>query len=621
MSLLGATGCGKPESSGVIAGPRVPIAALRAREALRARAGETLASAAGVALPDKQILFGDLHVHTTFSADAFMMSLPILQGEGARPVADACDFARYCSALDFWSINDHAESITPQRWRQTKEAIRQCNAVAGNPADPDTVAFLGWEWSQVGRTPADHYGHKNVIFKGLAEDEVPRRAIHSSSYAYWAMRQGQPRWQRLILPLLDWPNRQRYFDLDRFVADTRSVRECAVGIDTRELPDDCSEGAATPRELFEKLAQWGFDTLVIPHGTTWGLYTPQGSTWDKQLSADQHDPTRQTLFEVYSGHGNSEEYRSWRAALYDNDGSVVCPGPSDGYEPCCWRAGEIIRHHCDDPESVECQRRVKKARHDFLAAGLSGRLTVPGAEVADWLDCGSCPDCFNASMNYRPGGSAQYVLALSKFDDPNNPRRFNFGFIASSDNHRARPGTGYKEWGRRFNTEAAGPRDREWFERVFPQSREDAAKESRSFDPVTSDLRPYQTTDFERQASFFMTGGLVAIHAEGRSREAIWSALKSREVYATSGERILLWFDLLNGSEGPVHMGGNTELAGVPRFRVHAVGSFEQLPGCPRLVWGSLNADRLESLCRGECYNPGDRRHSITRIEVVRIRP
>ena len=31
------------------------------------------------------IYFGDLHVHTTFSQDAFMFSLPMLQGEGAHP--------------------------------------------------------------------------------------------------------------------------------------------------------------------------------------------------------------------------------------------------------------------------------------------------------------------------------------------------------------------------------------------------------------------------------------------------------------------------------------------------------------------------------------------------------
>ena len=74
-----------------------------------------------------QILFGDFHVHSTFSADAHIASLPIAGGSSVHPVADACDFARHCSALDFWAITAHSEATNPKRWRETKEIIRECN--------------------------------------------------------------------------------------------------------------------------------------------------------------------------------------------------------------------------------------------------------------------------------------------------------------------------------------------------------------------------------------------------------------------------------------------------------------------------------------------------------------
>jgi hypothetical protein len=68
-------------------------------------------------------------------------------------------------------------------------------------------------------------------------------------------------------------------------------------------------------------------------------------------------------------------------------------------------------------------------------------------------------------------------------------------------------------------------------------------------------------------------------------------------------------------------MGGETRLAGTPRFEVRAVGAYEQMPGCPKHATESLDPERLQRLCLGECYHPGDRRRLITRIEVVRIRP
>jgi Protein of unknown function (DUF3604) len=579
-----------------------------------ARKPDAVVATSAVGTSGKLVLFGDLHVHTSYSWDGALGSLPLIGGEGSHPPADACDYARYCSNLDFFALTDHAESMLPERWAEEKQSIRECNARAGDAANPDLVAFTGFEWSQAGLTPEQHWGHRCVIFPGTDDAELPARPIgaldRSTRWSNMARTLRRGRW----LGPQHWESSTEYVE---FMERLAASEHCPEGVDVHALPADCLEMAATPRELHEKLDQWGFPALTIPHGTTWGTYTPATTTIDKHLDPLQYDGERMRLVEIMSGHGNSEQYRSWHDFERGPDGAAVCPEPTSDFLPCCWQAGEIMRARCGDLPEDECERRVEEAKQAVMAAGTRPQRVFPDAPPEAWLDCDQCRDCFKPSYGYRPRESVQYAMTRSRPGADGAPLRFRYGFLASSDNHAARPGTGYKQTDPVRHSDVLGgfPFPLGW---VF--SRRPQLEDPRQPAHPRPDDAGVVGAD-QRVTSFLYPGGLVAVHAEGRSRSAIWDALERREVYGTSGPRILLWFDLLNAPGGPAPMGSEQRLAEAPRFVVRAVGSFEPAPGCPASSREALSAERLRRLCNGECANPSDRRRVIQAIEVIRIRP
>ena len=293
---------------------------------------------------------------------------------------------------------------------------------------------------------------------------------------------------------------------------------------------------------------------------------------------------------------------------------MICPEPTDDFLPCCWQAGEMQKQRCDGLNEGECSARIELAKRYTLAGGPYSNMVFPEAKPEEWLNCDQCTDCFKPAFNYRPKQSAQYALAISNFEsNKEDPQRYNFGFIASTDDHTARPGTGYKQYERRKMTFAMGPKSKMW---EYTYKAEDP-----NFPELPKTMPGESQPDSERVSSFVYPGGILAVHSQGRSKDQIWYALKNKNVYGTSGPRILLWFDLVNSPTGDAPMGSDITMSQNPRFVVRAAGSFKQKEGCPSESIDALSSKRLDYLCVGECYNPSDERHGIERIEIIKITP
>ena len=568
-------------------------------------------------LSEKTILFGDLHVHTTYSLDAFIGNLPILEGEGTHPAADACNYARFCANLDFFSINDHAEFLTRREWTDTIKSLRDCSRISNESDETSIIPFLGWEWTQTSLDIEKHYGHKNVILKSL-HDNIPERPIGAPDHKFFRSIVDAPAYALFGAMLYDYKNTSYYLNYRQRQLLIKNLEYCDNSTHVKDLPLDCLERAERPSDLYRKLDEWGVDSLVIPHGSAWGNTSPPMATWKNQLNIADHSPRYQKLIEVFSGHGNTEEYRSWEAFKI-LDGEYVCPAPTENYIPDCFQAGEIIKERCRISAGSEelCNQRAKEARDNFTKANPYGLLTIPNPRPEEWLDSGQCKDCYLPAFDYRPKSSVQYALALRDFSI-GKTEPYRFGFIGSSDNHSSRPGTGYKEIDRIRNTDSKYKSSNQVMN-LSQLSQDYAIPRSQeiNLEQMIDRMKPSQG---ERIASFLYTGGLIASHVLEKNRNSIWNSLNNREVYATSGERILLWFDVTNHPSGELMpMGSEFSMQENPKFKVRVLGSQKQAHGCSSE--NEITKTYLDKLCNGECFNPTDERNNISRIEIIRIRP
>lgn len=585
--------------------------------------------------PMPNVYWGDFHVHTQFSFDAYIMGMS--QGRYAR---EAGQYALYCSKLDFYSVTDHSEMLTERDyWPEAIAAAQAVNAIGASRkdsrGDPSIVAFTGWEWTQQGP-----WGHKNVIMKWDDPKKLPPSPIRSLPGAF--LQKGAVNKHGHIQLL----NGITVFDLLRGIRYGRR---------------DETFLAYRPKDLYDKLHKYCYDTgsgcdaVVIPHGNAWGVAPQMYTSWDVQLNAQQHDPNIQTLIEVYSKHGNSEEYRDFPPdyryfrngveatedecsvpgklgliigtggkMFFSNPDTApktfripkagcdkVCQEPTKSYMPCCWRAGEIVRERCMNPESNFCKAQIMLARSAVkpFAKGVRksdlseikpefrddpGKLDTP-----DWQTCGQCRDCYQPAFNYVTNGSVQKALASAYFDPDGTPHYYHFGFIGSTDTHSGLPGS-VKETKRYVEVQTGV-----------------AAKTNQGSG---------DTPGLERVVNFLNPGSLVAIISPHRTRDDLWSAVKARHVYSTSGSRIELWAKAelaRKGAAAVVDMGTDASSSKNPTFYIRANGSFAEDQTCPYdkepNISSHLSREEFAHVCLNQCFRVTDKRLKIARIEVVKI--
>ena len=459
---------GRAEGAGTPTDTPIPAAVVSERASQQRSA----ASALSVAPPDKQILFGDLHVHTTFSSDAFLASLPILQGQGAHPVADACDYARFCSSLDFWSLNDHAEAR-----RRCAGARRRRRSASATPS-PATrrIPTSSRSWAGSGARSVRHRRNTTDTRtwccaelrttpcrrgRSAPRDSPPTRCARRAR----AFRACCPSRLRATASATGTSS----------PSSTRSARCRAARTASRRAASSApiaTSPPTTPADLFRKLDEWGGEAHRDPARQHVGLLLASGHHLGQAATASQNDPSRQFLIEIMSGHGNSEEYRDWHEIAFDASGKPQLSGA------VAELSAELLarrRDHRGALPATPASTPPSARRAPPRRARTTSRRASPATDRcrACTPKSGSTPASARTA-SCRPSTPTRRLVAVRTRDHelrrPAAPRQFHFGFIASSDNHRARPGTGYKEFARHGNTEAAGPPNAKWRERIWRQA-------------------------------------------------------------------------------------------------------------------------------------------------------
>ena len=367
-------------SGGHLEGPgEVTKTSCRRRSSRRAsrRARKTSETLGGVEAGEgdaKTILFGDLHVHI----DVLRRRLH------AQPAARAgAGRASAGRRLRLRALLQRPRLLEHQRPRRVdlaealarhQEAIRQCNAVAGDPKNRTWSRSSAGSGRRSARRRRITTATKNVIFKDTGEDRVPKRrsaprAARSHSCSRASRCASVSAWSCSIC---------RTASATSTSASTRPIcarRRSAGRASTRKAPDDCMETAGSPHELFEARSV-GLRLAGDPHGTTWGLSRRRARRSRSSSPAKENDPTCSVCSRSTPATATRRVSRQPGGRCAAPTAKLQCAEPTDKFLPM------LLAGRRADPRALRGHpRRSVRAARVRVAARTTSRRESPGMTV------------------------------------------------------------------------------------------------------------------------------------------------------------------------------------------------------------------------------------------------
>ncbi|MEM9460277.1 MAG: DUF3604 domain-containing protein [Myxococcota bacterium] len=419
--------------------------------------------------PARNLYWGDLHVHTAYSFDAWLHDVRIdpdqayrfAQGEAVQlPPLDVrgepTQTVQIDRPLDFVAITDHAEFLA-----EVQACITEGSAAYDTPLCTDYRAnqngALVSFGLQLGQADPERFeaicGPDGVDCPNLAR-EVWQRTIDAAQAHY----DGGPQCRFTTFVGYEWSGMQALSNLHRNVI-FRGSEVPAQPLSYYEAPSAQALWDGLEQQCLDDPS--GCDVLAIPHNSNW---------------------SNGRMFAVeYPGRGSEAEQARARAAMeplveiFQHKGDSECINGISGV--------------LGDPDELCDFEKLRVAPFEDCGDGIGQNGTIGGG-------CVSRRDYLRGAL--LEGLREQIRIAA-------NP--FLLGFIASTDTHNGTPGL--------VDEDAY----------VGHVGREEGEPVGRLTGEVPAGPRNGP-------------GGLSAVWATENSRNAIFDALRRREVYGTSGPRI-----------------------------------------------------------------------------------